>query len=69
MPRFYVATRPSSSGEHAVHATEADCDRHAEPEARLDLGYHRDCNSAANEARETFVRVTRCSCCSSDSRS
>jgi len=61
MDRYLVNRNPQEGGEHEVHTT--DCDHLPEPENRIDLGYHDDCEGAIQAAKKYFTHVDGCFYC------
>lgn len=62
MPRFYVNTKGQENGDHEVHELNK-CDHEPTEENRLYLGYHFDCRSAVEEAKQTYSQSNGCYYC------
>lgn len=63
MPYFYVNKNAQSNGDHEVHETGASCNRHADPQNRVDLGYHSNCQSAVTKAKSMGYKANGCYYC------
>lgn len=59
---YYCVDMERQAGDNSVHDISA-CGRLPSPENRLDLGFHRDWESAVAEAREYLPLSEECACC------
>ncbi len=62
MPRYCVNMNEQDNGDHEVH--EEGCAWYPEPKNQLDLGYHINCFSAVEKAKETYPQSNGCKHCS-----
>lgn len=65
MPNYCVNRQAQVNGDHEVHdLTPGVCFRLPNPENRVDLGYHPNCQSAVRQAKNSFWQSNGCvHCC------
>lgn len=62
MSMYYVNKNAQSNGDHEVHKD--GCSYLPNPENRIDLGYHTNCQSAVRKAKEHYSQSNGCYYCS-----
>lgn len=63
MPNYCVNRQAQPSGEHEVHNTSSSCSYLPSIENRIDLGWHPDCRSAIQKAKDYYSNVDGCYYC------
>lgn len=64
MPNYCVNKQAQSTGEHEVH--EMSCNHLPDSNNQQDLGWHSDCESAVEKAKDYYDNVDGCYYCSED---
>lgn len=69
MPNYCINKNAQQNGDHEVHdVTPGVCHHLPQPENRIDLGWHSNCQSAVTEAKIRFSdhssRINGCYYCS-----
>ena len=66
MNKYIVNTESQITGEYEVHDLDENCDRIPDEKNRQDLGYHLNCESAVNKAKEYYDNVDGCFYCAKE---
>lgn len=67
MPEYYVNKNKQANGDNEVHRSDgAGCQNPAEPQNRVELGWHSDCHSAVRKANLMGYNANGCYYCAND---